>query len=62
MKKYAKKQTADSIQSVEEVDWEYWKFSEDAVLCFIEDQENLLLIHKKTGLGKGKINAPGGRI
>ncbi len=56
------KNSPDDIRSVEQVDWESWRFTEDAVLCFIEDGENLLLIHKKTGLGKGKINAPGGRI
>jgi 8-oxo-dGTP diphosphatase len=27
-----------------------------------DDRQRLLLIHKKTGLGAGKINAPGGRI
>ncbi len=52
----------NAIRSVEQVDWNSWKFSEDAVLCFIENEEKLLLIHKKTGLGKGKINAPGGRM
>lgn len=52
----------DSIQSVEQVDWANFRFAEDAVLCFIRHDTNLMLIHKKTGLGKGKINAPGGRI
>ena len=33
-----------------------------AVTCFIIRGEEILLIHKKTGLGAGKINAPGGRI
>ena len=37
---------------------------EDAVLCFLRDRDKgrVLLIHKKTGLGAGLINAPGGRI
>ena len=41
-----------------------WKPVEEAVLCFVRDRENrrVLLIHKKTGLGAGLINAPGGRI
>ncbi|RKX74483.1 MAG: NUDIX hydrolase, partial [Spirochaetes bacterium] len=41
-----------------------WKPVEEAVLCFIRDrkEEKVLLIHKKTGLGAGLINAPGGRI
>jgi 8-oxo-dGTP diphosphatase len=48
--------------SVHEIDWERYSFTECAVLCFIRNGSRLLLIHKKTGLGKGKINAPGGRI
>ena len=48
--------------SVDEIDWKNLKFSEEAVLCFIRHEGKVLLIHKKTGLGKGKINAPGGRI
>jgi len=48
--------------AVENVNWNEWKFSEDAVLTFIRDGDNWLLIHKKRGLGKGKVNAPGGRI
>ncbi|MBD3315712.1 MAG: NUDIX domain-containing protein [Chitinivibrionales bacterium] len=49
-------------RQVEKVDWERWKFTEDAVLSFIREGDRLMLIHKKTGLGKGKINAPGGRV
>ncbi|MDC7126769.1 MAG: 8-oxo-dGTP diphosphatase [Spirochaetales bacterium] len=50
--------------TVEEVDWDSWKFTEQAVICYIKDEnkKQVLLIHKKTGLGKGKVNAPGGRI
>jgi 8-oxo-dGTP diphosphatase len=47
---------------VEDVDWENWQFSEHAVLCFIRRGDDVVLIHKKTGLGAGKINGPGGRI
>ena len=51
-------------ETVEEVDWDSWSFTEQAVICYIKDEEKkqVLLIHKKTGLGKGKVNAPGGRI
>ncbi len=45
-----------------EVDWSRWEPTERAVLCFVRDGERLLLIHKRTGLGAGKVNAPGGRI
>lgn len=50
--------------TVEEVDWDSWKFTEQAVICYIKnkDKNEVLLINKKTGLGAGKVNAPGGRI
>ncbi len=51
-----------SPQSVDEIDWEAWEPTERAVVCFIRDGARVMLIHKKTGLGAGKINAPGGRI
>jgi 8-oxo-dGTP diphosphatase len=47
---------------IAEIDWTTWTPKERAVLCFIQQGSRLLLIHKKTGLGAGKINAPGGRI
>lgn len=49
-------------RTVEEIDWGKWTPDEDAVLCFIRKDSNILLINKKTGLGAGKVNAPGGRI
>jgi 8-oxo-dGTP diphosphatase len=48
--------------TVEEVDWEAWEPSETAVLCYVISDGQVLLINKKTGLGKGLVNAPGGRI
>lgn len=39
-----------------------WVPSESAVLTFIIEKQNILLINKKTGMGKGLVNAPGGRI
>jgi len=60
----AKKPAAEGPvpRSVEEIDWTSWRPKEQAVLCFVERNGQLLLIHKKRGLGAGKINAPGGRI
>lgn len=49
-------------RTVDEVRWSTWKPKERAVLCLVRNNNELLLIHKKTGLGAGKINAPGGRI
>lgn len=42
--------------------WDQWEPTDRAVLCFLRDETKVLLIHKKRGLGKGKINGPGGRI
>ena len=47
---------------VADIDWDMWKYTEEAVLCYIVTGGQVLLMHKKTGLGTGKINAPGGRI
>ena len=46
------------------IDWSAWQPSERAVIVYITDRERqkVLLIMKKTGLGKGKVNAPGGRL
>jgi len=43
-------------------DWRGWTPTESATLMFVFDADRVLLIHKKRGLGKGKINGPGGRI
>ena len=43
-------------------DWRAWKPTDHAVLTFVLKDNRVLLIHKKRGLGAGKINAPGGRI
>jgi 8-oxo-dGTP diphosphatase len=45
-----------------EVDWANWKPTERATLLFVIRDGQTLLIHKKKGLGAGKINGPGGRI
>ena len=51
-----------SATSVDEIDWDSWEPTETAVLCYLFDGDNVLLIDKKTGLGKGLVNAPGGHI
>ena len=55
-------QLGEMPRRVEEVDWEHWTPVETAVLCFLRDRDRLMLIDKKTGLGAGKVNAPGGRV
>jgi 8-oxo-dGTP diphosphatase len=44
------------------IDWDHWVPKERATLLFIRRDGKLLLIHKKRGLGAGKINGPGGRV
>ncbi len=33
--------------NIKDTDWEKWEFTEDAVLTFIRNGNELLLIHKK---------------
>ena len=39
-----------------------WTPNMRANLVFLTRGEEVLLIHKKTGLGAGKINGPGGKL
>lgn len=39
-----------------------WTPNMVANLVFLTREEEVLLIHKKTGLGAGKINGPGGKL
>ena len=48
--------------SARDLDWATWQPRERATLVFVVEGANVLLIHKKRGLGAGKINAPGGRL
>jgi len=45
-----------------DIDWQRWQPVDRATLVFVLRDGQLLLIHKKRGLGAGKINGPGGRI
>ena len=46
----------------EDIDWSSWVPKERATLLFVIQNGSILLIHKKQGLGAGKVNGPGGRI
>jgi 8-oxo-dGTP diphosphatase len=52
----------DTPRRVHDIDWPLWVPTEKATLLFVVRDHSILLIHKKTGLGAGKINGPGGRI
>jgi 8-oxo-dGTP diphosphatase len=45
-----------------DIDWDSWRPQQRATLLFVIRDGEVLLIHKKRGLGAGKINGPGGRI
>ncbi len=49
-------------KSVDDIDWSSWEPKQRAVVCYTVTDGKVLLIHKKTGLGAGMVNAPGGRI
>ena len=50
------------MKKLKDIDWDKWEPEQRATLLFVIKDGNVLLIHKKRGLGAGKINAPGGRI
>ena len=45
-----------------DIDWNTWKAKVPATLVFVIRDGKILLIDKKTGFGKGKINGPGGKL
>ena len=45
-----------------DIDWDNWQASVHATLLFVIQDGKILLIRKKRGLGKGKINGPGGKL
>jgi 8-oxo-dGTP diphosphatase len=49
-------------QRLEDADWANWTPQERATLLFVIRDHQMLLIHKKRGLGTGKIDGPGGRL
>ena len=50
------------MNSLSEIDWEHWEAKDPATLVFVFRDDEILLINKKTGLGKGKVNGPGGKV
>ncbi|MEO0605081.1 MAG: 8-oxo-dGTP diphosphatase [Myxococcota bacterium] len=47
---------------VADVDWSTWTPGFVAAVTYVVMDGQILLIHKKRGLGAGKVNAPGGRV
>lgn len=50
------------MNRLSDIDWSNWRAKDPATLVFVFRDEEILLINKKTGLGKGKVNAPGGKV
>ena len=50
------------VKALGDVDWERWRATDPATLVFVFRDDEVLLIDKKTGLGKGKVNGPGGKV
>ena len=50
------------MNQLSDIDWTNWQAKDPATLVFAFRDDEILLINKKTGLGKGKVNAPGGKI
>lgn len=50
------------MSAVSAIDWTAWRPDETATLLYVVRDGRVLLIHKKRGIGAGKINAPGGRV
>jgi 8-oxo-dGTP diphosphatase len=48
--------------TLEDVKSPAWAPQQRATLLFVVHDGQILLIHKKRGLGRGKINGPGGRL
>ncbi len=53
---------ASDMRVVSDINWTTWNPRQRATLLFVIKDGNILLIHKKRGLGAGNINGPGGRI
>lgn len=54
--------TDKDANSVSEIDWDLWEPKEVCVITYLFKEDQVLLIDKKTGLGRGLVNAPGGHI
>ncbi|HLF29553.1 MAG TPA: 8-oxo-dGTP diphosphatase [Xanthomonadales bacterium] len=50
------------MNQLSDLDWDTWRAKDPATLVFVVRGAEILLINKKTGLGKGKVNAPGGKV
>jgi len=50
------------VKQLSDIDWSSWQAKDPATLVFVIRDGKILLIDKKTGLGRGKVNGPGGKV
>jgi len=50
------------MKQLSDINWDTWQAKDPATLVFVVRDGKILLINKKTGLGKGKVNGPGGKV
>jgi len=50
------------VKQLSDIDWKGWQAKDPATLVFVIRDGKILLIDKKTGFGKGKVNGPGGKV
>jgi 8-oxo-dGTP diphosphatase len=50
------------VKRLSDVEWMGWQAKDPATLVFVIRDGKILLIDKKTGFGKGKVNGPGGKL
>ena len=50
------------VTRVDTFNWAVWRPGIRSTLVFILREDEVLLIDKKTGLGQGKVNGPGGKL
>ena len=50
------------MKQLSDIDWSTWTAQVPATLVFVFRDDEILLINKKTGFGKGKVNGPGGKV
>jgi len=50
------------MKQLSDIDWSNWQAKDPATLVFVFRDDEILLINKKTGLGIGKVNGPGGKV
>ena len=54
--------SVSAVKSLDDIDWSRWEPKQRATILFVVRGGEVLLIHKKRGLGAGKVNGPGGRL